>query len=257
MKFLRGDGYSMKVLAILLFAGLNLASLGTKAAEEENLRAIWLNRAGLFMLKEQNFAESFHFFVQALEYNPYAPEIHLNMGLALEGQGQGDKALKAYATALSLAKEPGIRFQAFFNLAQLYGKAKRYDEALYYYQKALEIIPDSHEIKINIELLIQDQQQNKDKGQGDSQDKKDKGDGQDDKKDDKDGKGDDKDKDKPKDGPKKYADNPKPQPKPFKGENLNEGDVKKILGELKNQEQRIRREYYKKDLKDKGHDKDW
>lgn len=248
MKFLR---HKLLVLIVILSA------VSAQAASENNLHAIWLNQSGKALLLEQNFAEAFQHFAQALEYSPFAPELHLNMGLALEGQGQGDRALKAYMTALSFAKVPEVKFQALFNLAQLYGKAKRYDEALHFYQQALEIVPTSQEVKINIELLIKDQQQQQQQ-QGQGEDKKDQNGGQGDNKDQKENQDNKGDKgEKPKDGPKKYADNPKPQPKPFKGENLSEGDVKKILGELKNQEQKIRREYYKKDVKDKGRDKDW
>ena len=54
-----------------------------------------------------------------------------------------------------------------------------------------------------------------------------------------------------------YEPNAKYKPRPFQGEELSEGDVKKILGELKNQEQRISANFEKKERKEKKNDKDW
>ncbi|RYZ86954.1 MAG: hypothetical protein EOP06_13550 [Proteobacteria bacterium] len=76
-----------------------------------------------------------------------------------------------------------------------------------------------------------------------------------DKKDEKDPKPEDKDQ--KKDKPKEYGQNPKPQPKKFDSKELNEGDVKKILQELKQQEQKIRAEFNRKEAKEQPRDKDW
>lgn len=50
---------------------------------------------------------------------------------------------------------------------------------------------------------------------------------------------------------------PKYQPRPFKGDELSEGDVKKILGELRNQEQKIRANFDKRERKENRNEKDW
>ena len=55
--------------------------------------------------------------------------------------------------------------------------------------------------------------------------------------------------------------NVKYQPRPFKGDQLSEGDVKKILGELAQQDKKIRAQYNKKEKNESGvegkNEKDW
>jgi tetratricopeptide (TPR) repeat protein len=219
---------------------------------ETPLQALQLNKKGAELLKEQNYSEAFQYFTKALALDPYSVEIQLNMGIALEGMEQGEKALQIDKGALEMAQTPEMKYYALFNVAQLFGKQKKIDEALHYYQEALKINPLSKEAKVNIELLIKDQQNQSKGGKGSKDPKDQKGD----QKSEGENSEQNKDKEKDKDSPKKYAPQ-KPQPQKFKGDKLNESDVSKILGELKNQEQRIRKEYYKKEAKEKGRDKDW
>jgi Ca-activated chloride channel homolog len=122
-------------------------------------------------------------------------------------------------------------------------------------------------VKTNIELLIQKQKdddkkkdgQNKDDQKDKDQNKKDKdgksGDPKDNKPDDKDG---DKKNEKQKQDRKQ---NTKYQPRPFKGDQLSEGDVKKILGELSQQDKKIRSQFDKKEKIESPYEgkneKDW
>jgi hypothetical protein len=123
----------------------------------------------------------------------------------------------------------------------------------------LDLNPSSTEVKHNIELLIQQQQQD----QKNEKEKKDgKGEGQPDKdpKDGKDGENkDDKDQKDPKeDKGQDRKSNSKYKPRPFKGDQLTEGDVKKILGELSQQDQKIRSNFNKKEQrKEDKNEKDW
>lgn len=234
-------------------------------------------------LKNEKVPEAMSIWSDLLQEEPFRPELHLNMGLGYEILKDQEKAFSFYKGAEKFSEQRlDLKFAVAFNQAQLYGKLKKFDEALFYYQKALGIVPTSQEVKINIELLIkaQQEQQKQDKkdkdkkdGQGgeggdksDEQKDKDKKDQQDkenkdskenqDKKD-KDEKDKDKDGDKKDEKPKEYGKNPKPQAKPFEGKELTEGDVKKILGELKQQEQKIRANFNRKQSKDSPKDKDW
>src|SRR3989344_1646156 len=213
----------------LFFSFCMVSLMGCQAQQEPSLTAFWNSyKAGKYLEKKNEESEK-----------------SLNQALRL-AQIQKDSASEAI-----------IRY----NLGVLFGQQKKVSEALEQYQAALEINPTSVMVKHNIELLIQnnsgsksgDQQQkekNKDnkEGQGD-QDQKDK----DKNKDNKDSE-DEKDK---KDQKQGYEPNAKYKPRPFQGEELSEGDVKKILGELKNQEQRIRANFEKKERKEKKNDKDW
>lgn len=202
---------------------------------------------------------------EGLAASPFQPELHVNLGIAFERQKKAEDAIKSFKNAEAISKDDWSRFVARYDLGVLYGNAKKVDEALAWYQRALEILPDSLETKTNIELLMRAQQGG---GEGEQQEQNEGGQGKD-KKDQKDSKGQDKDQQKdsqkdPKDGkdqnedkPKQYG-QPPPQYKPreFKGD-LHEADVKKILGEIKQQEQRIRAEYNRRDVKERPRDKDW
>lgn len=199
---------------------------------------------------------------EGLAASPFQPELHVNLGIAFDRQKKGEDAIKSLKNAEAVAKDDWSSFAARYNLGVLNGNAKKIDEALSWYQKALEILPASTEVKTNIELLMKAQQGG---GEGETQERQQEGgQGQDQQKDSqgkdqKDDPGQD-----PKDGkddkpekPKEYG-QPPPQYKPreFKGE-LHEADVKKILGEIKQQEQRIRAEFNRRDAKERPRDKDW
>jgi len=267
----------------VLFLGLSgLLKMPSVASSFPHLKSLYLNRKANQQFQSQNYQSAFDQYVQILEFDPFSPEIHLNLGLTFEAQQQPEKAMSSYQNSMNYAKDPAMKFVALFNQAQLLGKGKKIDEALELYQKALEIDPASKEVKTNIELLIQQQQSggkggddNKDqkdkKDQKDNKDQQNKGDGKD-KKDQQQNKGDNqdqnkdqnkdqkddqnKDQKKDKDRNQGYANN-KPQPHKFKSEDLSEGDVKKILGEIKQQEQKIRAEFNRKETKEQPRDKDW
>lgn len=217
--------------------------------------------------------------------------------MTAEAELQLKNALKFYLAAKKIATKDEHKFIVNFNLGETYGRLKMIPEAIQAYQEALDVVPSSKEVKTNIELLLQskngegggsgkDQKDGKDgkgnqdqKGQGqgkdDAKDKKDKNQNQSDKKNDSanDKNQDDKSKDKDskdqnkdqskdqnqndqnKDG-KQYGNSPKYQPRPFKGD-LPESELKKIMNELKQQDQKIRAEYNRKDGKEAPRDKDW
>ncbi|WP_413560433.1 tetratricopeptide repeat protein [Bdellovibrio sp. HCB209] len=246
---------------VFVFILLGLTGCGN----QPHLKTLSLNREGNADLTKQNFQGANTKYIEALRFNPFLSRLHNNLGLSFEGLQQAEKAQQSYAESGRLAealKDREMMFVARFNEAQLLGKAKKVDEAIALYQKALEIVPDSKETKTNIELLIQQQQggggqgENKDKkenqdGKGDQQQQDQKGD-QDQNKDQKDDGKDGKDQ---KD--KQYQNSPKYKPRPFAGKELSEADVKKILGEIKQQESKIRADYNRKEVKEQPRDKDW
>lgn len=246
-------------LCLLIFSCGILTACGPG---RPHLKTLQLNFEGNKLLKGQTYPGAMDKYIEALRYDPFVSELQLNLGLSFEGLQQAEKALQTYKAAEEMAlreKKYNLVFMSRFNQAQLLGKAQRVDEALATYQKALELIPSSKEVKTNIELLTQNQQGQgggEGKDQKDPQDKNGKGQGQgeqDKDKKDQDGK-DGKDK---KEEPKQVQQSPKYKPRPFQGKDLSEGDVKKILGELKQQEEKIRAEYNRKELKEQPRDKDW
>lgn len=207
------------------------------------------------LLKAEKYEEALSLYLKILVNLPLEPKVHSNVGVLLDHLQKNDEGLKSLLLALQLAEENKDLTTAFavrFNLGVHYGLQKKIPEALEQYQAALEINPASKEVKTNIELLIQNQKQD---GQGDSDQKKKDGENKENK-DQKDGNNNDdkKDGDDKKEPPKS---SPKYKPRPFKGDQLSEGDAKKILGELRNQEQKIRANFDKKESKESKNGKDW
>ncbi len=256
----------MKILRIAFFClCLFFLGLSFEAKAFDFKGGIEENESGIEFLKKKNYPEAREHFIRGLGESPESAELQFNLGLAFDGLGEKENARKAYGQILKnpmVSKE--LKFAAHFNLAELAGRERKIDEALNDYQRALDENPDSKEVKTNIELLIkkQQQQQNsqspnpkKNEGQAGSKSKdgnqgkegghqKNQGQG-----------GEQEDKDlQPSDKKKSYGAS---KPKPFESEQLSPGDVKKIMEELDRQEQKVRAEYNKKQIKENPRDKDW
>ena len=197
--------------------------------------------------------------LKVLENEPYSVQIHSNLGIIFDLLQKKDESGQSFQQSLDLLEKyksqlsPADAFQVYYNLGVHFGALKETAKALEFYQKALDINPASVETKHNIELLIQ-QQQGGGKGDKDDKDKKDKKDDKGDQNKDQQKK-DDQGKDKPND--KDREQNSKYKPRPFKGDQLNEYDVKKILGELQQQDKKIRANFNKKERKEDRNEKDW
>jgi tetratricopeptide (TPR) repeat protein len=218
------------VLAIVLFLGTH--------AEATTVKSYVRNREGISSFKRKNFFQAYQKFTKALEDDPLNPEIQMNLARMFEENEEFEKAERGYRAALTLLpKDSTRRFEALFNWAGSLGKLKRIDEALMAYQAALEMDPDSIEVKNNIELLWQGG------GGGGGKDKKD----QDQKQGDKQDKGDQGDPDQKQEK----------KPKPFDSQQLTKDDVKRILDEIKNQEQSIRAQENDKGSREMPNSRDW
>jgi tetratricopeptide (TPR) repeat protein len=195
-----------------------------------------------FYLMGQKYEPAQNEMLNALRKSPLEPELHMNLGLAQMGLGQIGKALGSFKMAEELTNNPELKFVSRFNQAMVLAQDKKINEALEMYQKALELVPSSKEVKTNIELLMQ--QQSGKGGEGENKDQPQ------DNKDSKDGKNNKE--------PKDFKNNDKYKPK-FDSKSLSEGDVKKILEEIKRQEQQIHgnEERQKQNQKDTPNDKDW
>jgi tetratricopeptide (TPR) repeat protein len=201
-------------------------SFRAQAANTYWPQTAWHSFATKMALMTHKYDQALQHSLKALEADPMQPELHINLGNSLEGLGAVQKAIDAYGVAGKISEDPSIQFQVEFNQAQALAKVKKVDEALVHYQKALDFIPDSREVKTNIELLMSSSGGKGGKDKDKDQDQKE-GDGEGDQQKE----------------PQKFAEN-KPQDKK-QPQNLSQADVKKILEELKQQEQRIRGEYYK------------
>jgi Ca-activated chloride channel family protein len=222
------------------------------------------DRSARTEIKAEKYEDALQMYLEMVEQNPNRYSTHSNIGVLLGMIQKPEDAEKSLLHALKLAeetKEPQALFTTRFNLGVLYGSQKKVPQALENYQQALEVLPTSIETKTNIELLIQQQQNQQGEGESNSQDTNQQNqEGQNQQqKNDQQGKQDEKKEDeaKPKEDQERQS-SPRYKPRPFAGDQLSEGDVKKILGELRNQEQKIRANF---DKKEKGqssdNEKDW
>lgn len=262
---------------ILLLSGCQRIS---NSYEFTSVGALFEDQAATALIKAERYEDALNTYVDMLEKEPDKAQVHSNIGVIMSQLQKPEEALKSLQHALKLAEEQKDLLSQFainFNLGAFYGAQKKVDEALKHYQAALDIVPTSVEAKTNIELLTQMQNQN---GQGESKDqnqqnqdqqnqsqdqknqqkKKDQTQQKKDDKKDQAGKDDQKkqdEKDQKNDEPQKRESSQKYKPRPYQGDQLSEGDVKKILGELRNQEQKIRANFDKKEQKDSKNEKDW
>lgn len=213
-------------------------------AEAATLKSWQHNRQGLKHLKDKAWLPANQDFVKGLEDDPLNPDLQMNLGLTYDANEEYDKSAQAYKGVLKLVPEGSpLRFAALFNLAGSYAKQQKIELALESYQACLEMQPDSREVKNNIELLWQG-------GGGGGKGDQSKPDPKDDKKD-----GRSNQQKREQAGPE--PENKKQQPKPFQSQELNKEDVKRILDEIKNQEQAIRANEYDKGAKESARGKDW
>ncbi len=236
-----------------------------------SIGVLWTDFKARLDLKIEKREEALQKYYDIIAQWPAGAEPHSNAGVILSQIEKDDDALKSFQYALQLSEKSQdfkLNFQVLFNLGVYYTKVKNIGLAIDSYQAALEIIPTSNEAKTNIELLIQQQkdQQQKDQDKKSDQDNNENQKNSD-SKDQKDEQGKDKKDDKKEDKPDENQDKKdeqKPEssaqykPRPYKGDQLSEGDVKKILGELRNQEQKIRANFDKKENgKSSRNGKDW
>lgn len=208
------------------------------------------NNKAIDSYQSEQYYEAYKLFNESLAEEPFHPLLHLNLGMAFHVNEESEKALQAFVVASELAARSGNKEFQYFSLFDL-GTAKAMagdiPEALVNFQKALALKPGDKDVRENIEKMWQSQGG---KGKGDnSSDQKQKSDEQ------QDGENPQEPKDQKDKG--QGEDQKKQKPKPFKSKDLTKDDVRKILEEIKNQEQKIRAEVYEGKGKSKPRDKDW
>ncbi len=222
-----------------------------------SLSSLYYDYKARSALKDKNPEIALEYELKILEHDPLSIQTHSNLGIIFDSLQKKDESGQSFDLALNLLERykdqlyPGDIFQIYYNLGLRYHQAKETEKALEFYQKALDVNPASIETKHNIELLIQQQQGGGGDGKSDKKDQDGKGENKDP------NDGEDKEKNKDKEQEKDRQQTSKYKPRPFKGEQLSEADVKKILGELSQQDKKIRANYNKKDRKEDKNAKNW
>lgn len=202
--------------------------------------------------------------VDCLSINPGDVTLNFNFALALSFADDNKKSIESFNDLLiklesaqtQMTKEDynEIKFYILFNLGVLYSQESDVSNALSKYQQALEIQPESKEIKTNIELLFQQQQQQQ---QGQKNQQGQQGDNPDQKNNQQQKEKEEQNEKNPDNKQNKNKQNNQQQD--FKSKKLTKDDVRKILEELKNQENKIRMNEYQKGDKSQENDngKNW
>jgi Ca-activated chloride channel family protein len=237
-----------RFVGALLVASLAHAGFAGSAAEASQAGAVWDNNRGVSRFQAGKPSEAYRRFSDAVSELPDSAQAHINLGTAFAANKDYEKALEEYTVAERMARDPGEKLRALFGSGVAAGELKRVDEALDYYQRALELAPQSKEIKTNIELLAQsggggegdDQKQQGKSGQGEDPDQNQ-------------GKGKGEQEQKQKQSQAQQSS----KPKPYDSKEISQQDVNKILDELKQQEGQVRAKYQREGAKDAPRGKDW
>ncbi|MES2800867.1 MAG: tetratricopeptide repeat protein [Bdellovibrionota bacterium] len=247
----------MVVSTTIAFAQVSAPVKATDKLPWPSLSSLYYDYKARGAMKDKNPEIAMEYELKILENDPSSMQTHSNLGVIFDHLQKKDESGQSFDLALNLLERykeqlsPGDVFQIYYNLGLRYHNGKNTELALEFYQKALEINPASIETKHNIELLIQQQQGGGGDGKSDKKDQEGKGDQNQDPKD-----GEDKEQQN-KEQEKDRQQNSKYKPRPFQGDQLSEADVKKILGELSQQDKKIRANYNKKDRKEDKNAKDW
>ncbi len=210
-------------------------------------QAVYKNNTARDLFEQEKVFEAKQIIQNEVIENPQSSELKYNFGKVFEKSNETDDAIREYLSAAKSNQNPELQFQSLFNAARLYGEKKDISLALKYYQLALDIKPESIEVKTNIELLVQSGgggggQNNQQQNQNQNQDQKQNQEGQD-----------KKDQQQPQGKP----DQQKQQPQKFKSQELSEQDVRRILEELKRQEDQIRKKMNEQKTQESPIGKDW
>lgn len=214
--------------------------------------AVYRNNEALQMLAKENHFQAYRTLLKALEADPLNPVIQYNLGVAFLANEEFDRALKQFELSDKLSKDPGVQYLSRFAAGIAATQLKQIDRALLNYQAALELQPDSEEVKKNIELLWQASGQGGEGGESDQKGDQEQNEGQG-------GEGQqDSEQDKGQGEQEQQSQQQKQKkPQPFKSKELTKDQVRKILEELKAQEQKIRAQEYGEGGKDAPREKDW
>ncbi len=136
-------------------------------------RASKLNKKGIEAYNKQNTDESVRYFTDALVERPESPELRFNRGTALSAAGKTEDSVNELDRAASEFPQKNLSAAAYFNAGNTFFAAGDIEKAIEHYKLAVKLDQTSKDIRYNLELALQkqqQQQQNKDKEDQDNPD---------------------------------------------------------------------------------------
>jgi tetratricopeptide (TPR) repeat protein len=106
---------------------------------------------GNFFLNAGNYKTGAIFFMKAVEKAPETDFLHFNLGAIYLRENKYDNALSEFLAVLKLNKN----FKNLYrSIAQTYANLARWDDAIVYYNKAIEKEPDAPALKIDAGRIL-------------------------------------------------------------------------------------------------------
>lgn len=252
----------IKILLVFIFF------IVTAAAEARGLRLIYNNNKGVVHALLQKNQEALDQFVALTAQDPDDLMVKFNIAATLNSLGEFEKSIKLNTTLLREIEEKlktadsdsekqeliNLKFAALFNRGVSYQLMENKTLALESYQGALALSPDSKEIKTNIEMMFSGNGGGKGKDKN-KQNQDGKGEGEPE-----DSEGEQEQQETKEQQSKDQKDQQqKKQPKEFDQKYMSNEDLKRIMEELKDQEQKIRAKMDRQGGKnaDGKKDKEW
>jgi len=134
-------------------------------------------REGNREYKKERYPESEILYRKAAETSNHSPDAVFNTGDALYKQKKYEEAAKQFTESTNLNEAPEKKSAGFYNLGNSLLMAKKFQESIDAYKKALKLKPDNSEAKYNLayaqDLLKKQQEQQKQQQQQDQQNKDD------------------------------------------------------------------------------------
>lgn len=192
------------------------------------------NNQGVSKLKSEDFIGAHDDFLQALVFKPESMDLRYNLAFSLIPAERLKDSLHELEQIQVGMSENDTEFYFKTNFAQafIYSLLGDIDVALEHYQNCLKIMPDSKQVKTNIELLFAGSGKGKGKG---GKKGKDKGDPEKSEKDNSSGDDDDE-----QSGDKEDQDPQGRDDSSLEKKNLSKEELERIMDELKRQEKKIR-----------------
>lgn len=135
--------------AALLPAALVVSALGASACLRSEVPEF---REGIAAYGEGRFADAEQHFERALEAEP-SPEGHFDKGAAIHRQQKPADAAEELRKALS-TRDDAFRSRVYLNLGNSEATAGNIDGAIRSYRRALELVPDDHDARYNLEWAL-------------------------------------------------------------------------------------------------------
>ena len=207
-------------------------------------------------IKAENYDKAIGIYTNILVKDPANIAARLSLALTYDMLKKYKASEKEYRY---INKSVQKNFIALFNYGNSLAAQSRIDDALDAYQEALELNPDSKEVKANIELMMLQKQKSGESDKSEKQDKSGKGgEGQPDPNQDpaNDQENDEKNKEKNDQSQKQKEDQQKKEAKEEPNK-LSKKDIDQIIEEIKRQEQKVRARELNNNGRGKSLDKSW